>query len=138
MARVVAVAGALSDRQRLRILAALEGRECCVCQLVALLGLAVSTVSRHLSVLERAGLIQSRKEGRWVYYRRVARPGSEVVRGALGWALKAVAGDSCVQADRRALERILSQDPHGLCRRLCRGGVRGSGGARVQRPVRSP
>ncbi|MGE5483410.1 MAG: ArsR/SmtB family transcription factor [Ignavibacteriales bacterium] len=60
---------AAADRSRARILKLLEDDELCVCQVVAVLGLGQSTVSKHLSILREAGLIEDRKEGRWVFYR---------------------------------------------------------------------
>src|SRR5918998_910311 len=62
---------ALADPARLAIvnqLAAAE--ECCVCQLESL-GLAQPTVSHHLKILRRAGLVESERRGTWVYYRLV-------------------------------------------------------------------
>jgi ArsR family transcriptional regulator len=43
--------------------------ELCVCQLIKMLGLAPSTVSKHMSILRQARLVQARKEGKWMYYR---------------------------------------------------------------------
>jgi ArsR family transcriptional regulator len=60
---------ALSDRTRLRILHLLRGGELCVCDLVEVLGAPQPLVSRHLGYLRRAGLVQARKEGLWMYYR---------------------------------------------------------------------
>ena len=62
-------AKALAETGRLRVLSVLLDRqELCVCQITALLGLATATVSRHMSLLHAAGLVRSRKQGRWVYY----------------------------------------------------------------------
>ncbi|MEO0477913.1 MAG: metalloregulator ArsR/SmtB family transcription factor [Planctomycetota bacterium] len=61
---------ALADQGRLRILAALAGSELCVCHLVDLLDLDASTVSRHVSILRDAGLVETRKDGRWLHCRR--------------------------------------------------------------------
>ncbi len=60
---------ALSDPNRLRLVFALRHGERCVCQLIALLGLAPSTVSKHLAILQATGMIERSKKGRWVYYR---------------------------------------------------------------------
>ena len=60
---------ALADENRIRILMALRGRQLCVCQVTAFLDLAPSTTSKHLSILRQARLIESNKQGRWVYYR---------------------------------------------------------------------
>ncbi len=65
----IKVMKALSDPSRVKVVKALEVRELCVCELRAVIGLAQPTVSKHLKVLEEAGLVISRKEGQWVYYR---------------------------------------------------------------------
>ncbi len=59
---------ALSDETRLQILDRLEGGEHCVCELMDLLKSAQSRLSFHLKVLKQAGLIEDRREGRWMYY----------------------------------------------------------------------
>jgi ArsR family transcriptional regulator len=59
---------ALGDKNRLRIMKMLEARPMCVCEITAVLNLAPSTVSKHLSLLHEAALIEDRKEGRWVNY----------------------------------------------------------------------
>src|SRR5688500_13382861 len=60
---------AFSDRTRLRILRLLHSRELCVCELVDMLGVPQPTASRHLAYLRRVGLVQTRKDGLWHYYR---------------------------------------------------------------------
>lgn len=60
---------ALSDETRLRILALLTHGELCVCDLMAVLQLPQSTVSRHLAYLRNTDLIADRREGIWMYYR---------------------------------------------------------------------
>ncbi len=59
---------ALAHPVRVRILAMLRGGELCVCQLNAVIGLAPSTISAHLTDLKDAGLVAERKAGRWVHY----------------------------------------------------------------------
>lgn len=59
----------LAHPARLRILALLRDGDLCVCQINAVIGLAPSTVSEHLTELRRAGLLAERKDGRWVHYR---------------------------------------------------------------------
>lgn len=59
---------ALSDETRLKILAYLEAGELCVCELFGALKMPQSTVSHHLFLLQIAGLVRSRKQGRWVLY----------------------------------------------------------------------
>ncbi|HFQ90674.1 MAG TPA: ArsR family transcriptional regulator [Desulfobulbus sp.] len=68
MKECLRVMKALSDSSRLRILKMLEGRELCVCEIQALLALSQSTVSKHLKILEDAGLVDRRRDGQWVIY----------------------------------------------------------------------
>ena len=66
---LVETAKGLAHPARLRVLAMLAEGELCVCQMTAVLELAPSTVSQHLSVLSRGGLLADRKEGKLVFYR---------------------------------------------------------------------
>lgn len=69
---------ALADPSRLRIVLMLREREQCVCHLTEALNLSQGTVSHHMSVLKRVGLVNDRrddKDGRWVYYSLA--PGAE-------------------------------------------------------------
>lgn len=59
---------ALGDETRLRIIKLLSIREMCVCEIMVALGMTQPTTSHHLNILENAGLVTSRKEGRWVFY----------------------------------------------------------------------
>ncbi len=115
-ADVVTVARALGDPTRLRVLHALSRRELCVCQITELAGLAPSTVSRHMSLLQDAGLVESRKEGRWVYYRPPEEPKPHVA-GALSWALETFGMTEQAHRDDQMLQKILECDPEELCRR---------------------
>ncbi|CAG0973076.1 partial Arsenic resistance transcriptional regulator ArsR1, partial [Anaerolineae bacterium] len=105
MNETVAIAKALADRTRLRIIMALTGGELCVCQIVELCSLAPSTISKHLQLLAHAGLIASRKDGRWIYYRLAESGASGNVRGALKWVRDCFSGDSVISADRKKLEK---------------------------------
>ena len=59
---------ALSDPNRVRVLKLLERGELCVCEIQNLLGLAQSTVSKHMKLLEDAGLVERKREGTWILY----------------------------------------------------------------------
>ena len=61
---------ALADPIRLKVFKLLDVRELCVCEVMAAFNLTQPTASHHLNILERAGLIKSRKDGRWVFYKR--------------------------------------------------------------------
>jgi ArsR family transcriptional regulator, arsenate/arsenite/antimonite-responsive transcriptional repressor len=65
----IKVMKALSDSNRVKIIKILEQRSLCVCEIQAVLGLAQPTVSKHLKVLEEAGLVTFFKKGLWVNYR---------------------------------------------------------------------
>jgi len=62
---------ALSDETRLRILALLRDGELCVCELMSVLDLPQSTVSRHLAYLKNSGFVSDRRRGTWMHYRLI-------------------------------------------------------------------
>jgi ArsR family transcriptional regulator, arsenate/arsenite/antimonite-responsive transcriptional repressor len=67
---------ALADATRLRLLNLIADREICVCYLVEILSLSQPKISRHLAYLRRAGIVASRREGKWMHY-RLAMPMDE-------------------------------------------------------------
>ena len=81
---MLSITKALADEGRLKIILMLGKKELCVCHIVDGLALAPSTVSKHISILEAAGLIETSKVGRWVHCRLPGNPSPEV-RGALEW-----------------------------------------------------
>jgi len=111
---------ALADENRVRMLLALRGGELCVCQITELFGLAPSTVSKHLSILYQAGLAESRKDGRWMYYRLPGKEAPATVRRAIDWVAHSVNGEPRVAEDAARLKKILQMDPVDLCKRQCR------------------
>ena len=111
------VARALTDENRVRILMALRDREMCVCQVTAFLNLSPSTTSKHLSILKQARLIESRKKGKWVYYRLTGKgTASACVNHAISWAVACVKDAPAVREDARRIEAILERE-----RQLCLG-----------------
>ena len=111
---------ALADENRIRVLFALRNGELCACQVVEFLALAGSTVSKHLSLLYQAGLVQMRKDGRWIYYSLPDKGASTTVRSALKWVFQAAVELPRIAEDSRNLKRILQLDPVDLCRRQCK------------------
>lgn len=71
---ILSVCRGLADPTRLRLLARIGRQEVCVCDLQAEVRRDQPTVSRHLAMLRKCGLVTCRKEGRWCHYRRVALP----------------------------------------------------------------
>ena len=59
---------AIASPVRIRALQALRTREFCLCELTSLFGMAPSTLSKHMSLLLDAGLVKSRRDGKWTYY----------------------------------------------------------------------
>lgn len=115
LSQTVGMAKALGDETRLRIMAMLEGNELCACQIIEVFDLANSTISRHLSVLKQAGLIQSRKSGRWIFY--AWRQGeSDVLKNTQKWLSQITHQDPQIQKDRQRVAEILKIDPEELCR----------------------
>ncbi|HAM40468.1 MAG TPA: ArsR family transcriptional regulator [Candidatus Omnitrophica bacterium] len=94
---------AFADPTRLRILNLLRARQLCVCELIAVLKLPQSTVSRHLAYLKRAGLVDSWEEGARANY-RLAKPGGKLHQALLG-CVGTCLGDEVGQfkVDRQAL-----------------------------------
>jgi DNA-binding transcriptional ArsR family regulator len=112
---------ALADENRLRALFALRGGELCVCQLIALLELAPSTVSKHLSVLRSARLVDSRKEGRWMYYRLSTEFRSPSTGKILKLLFEDLERTDRLVEDRKRLKTVCGENMEVLCRRLfCR------------------
>ena len=108
---------ALADESRVRILLALAGRELCVCQIVELLGLAPSTVSKHMSILKQARLVDARKAGRWINYRLADEDPLPETEDVTALAIKLLSGDARIKQDAKKLKHILRMDPEELCRR---------------------
>jgi DNA-binding transcriptional ArsR family regulator len=120
MRRVLSVAKALSDESRLRALMALRDDELCLCQLIELLELAPSTVSKHMTILQEARLVERRKQGRWAFYRLAGRDAPPEVRGAIEWLRDSLRDSAEIHADAVEIERVRASDLEELaaCYRL--------------------
>lgn len=115
MDNVTALFKALSDRNRLRVIAALmRYDELCACQIIELMQVTGATVSRHMGVLIASGLVDSRKEGRWVYYRMRRQVAFTAL---LGWLEQQLAKDSDIARDATTLAEILACDPEEISRK---------------------
>ena len=99
---------ALADENRIRILLALNGQdELCVCQLIDMLQLAPSTVSKHLFILRNARLVLGRKQGRWMYSRLTTQEATSTVNDALTWVIQSVEDEPKIKRDRTNLTENL-------------------------------
>ena len=99
MKNFLKITKALSDDNRLRIIMAVKGHPLCLCHFSDILKLAPSTISKHLHMLEEAGLLESRQEGRWRYYRWPEQDAAPGVRNALEWVRNALEKDPRVIED---------------------------------------
>jgi DNA-binding transcriptional ArsR family regulator len=118
---LMAVTKALSDENRVRIMMFLSEDELCVCQIIELLGLAPSTVSKHLSILKQAELIDSRKKGRWIYYHLPEEGVPEIVTQAIEWLQASLDKDKQIQEDRKQLKKVQKKSLEELCQAYVNG-----------------
>ena len=110
---LVRIHKALAHPVRLRILAMLRSGPLCVCQMTAVLQLAASTVSAHLSDLRRSDLVLERKAGKWVEY-RLADDASNAALASIPWG--DLEKDTMVTQDRTLLKRLRKVPLDELCR----------------------
>jgi DNA-binding transcriptional ArsR family regulator len=90
---------------------AVRDGELCLCQLVHLLKLAPSTVSKHMTLLVQAGLLECRKEGRWRFYRLPGRQAPPIVKQALRWVASALDKESVIDDDDKKIRRTRNRGP---------------------------
>lgn len=89
---------ALADPTRLRLLNLMNGREVCVCYFVEILRQGQPKISRHLAYLRRAGIVEARREGKWMHY-RIERPDDTRAASILDATLKSFETDRNMKAD---------------------------------------
>jgi ArsR family transcriptional regulator len=89
---------ALADPTRLRLLNLMNGREVCVCYFVEILKQGQPKISRHLAYLRRAGIVEARREGKWMHY-RIEPPADPKAASILDATLKSFETDRNMQAD---------------------------------------
>jgi ArsR family transcriptional regulator, arsenate/arsenite/antimonite-responsive transcriptional repressor len=95
---------ALGDNTRLRLLNLMGEQEVCVCYFVEILGSPQPKISRHLAYLRSAGIVEARREGKWMHYRIVMPPhigAAQVLRQTLDWLKE----EKAMQADRTKLTK---------------------------------
>lgn len=103
---------ALADPNRLRILKMLEIKPLCVCEIQAVLGLAASTVSKHLSILRDAGFILEQKDKKWVIYSLSNFSQNELINHLLPLVQKYYPKDELLKQD---MEKVKKVDRKVLC-----------------------
>jgi ArsR family transcriptional regulator len=113
MKELVKVMKALADPGRIKIVKMLEVRELCVCEIHAALDLAQPTISKHLRILEEAGLVDKRKDGQFVIYFLSSfapnSPCASVLADVLAWAGRS-------PEIRDLLKRLVHIDRYAICK----------------------
>jgi arsenate reductase/ArsR family transcriptional regulator len=118
---------AAADPTRIRILKILEGGELCVCQVIAVLDLGQSTVSKHLFLLRAAGLIKDRRDRKWVHYSLDGKGGNPYAGQILRNLRKWLKDDPLVLKDRERAALARKIGPVAICERRMRLPGRGLG-----------
>ena len=95
---------AIADKNRLRIIKMLQNRSCCVCEITTVLNIATSTVSKHLSILKNAAIIEDMKEGKWVHYFLVKSSSNIFINALLPLLSFWLNNDEQIMADLKKLE----------------------------------
>lgn len=106
MKDVIKAFKAISDESRLRILGMLKEKTLCVCEIAEVLGLAQSTVSRHLKVLEDSGLVDRKKDGLWVEYSLSSTPPGSLPAKVLDLVHELLDDAPLVHQDREKAEHV--------------------------------
>lgn len=99
---------ALSDSNRLRILSMLSERDLCVCEINAVLNVSMSTISSHLKILRNAGLVTSKKDGRWIIYS--LDKSDEAVSELVSKSLDFIAAEAEILEDKEKLSKVTPEN----------------------------
>ena len=100
---------ALGDETRIRIVALLAHGELCVCHLESALGISQPNCSRQLGILKSAGIVDCRRDGRWIYY-RISEPGHASVNSVLDVLAKTFGAERRLRADHARLKKNCGPD----------------------------
>lgn len=106
MKDILSILKSLSDRNRLRTVSALMAHdELCACEITELLGVSGATVSKHLSILANAGIVTSRKEGRWIFF-KIAQKNKQL-KPVFKWLKHELKDDEDIINDFNVLKKII-------------------------------
>ena len=102
----VKVFKALSDPGRLRIVKMLEDRQLCMCEIREVLQLSNATVSKHLTLLRDAGLVEDSKDGKWVNFSLPAKPVNQFAGDMLKLLKKSLVDEETVTKDKKIAKHV--------------------------------
>jgi len=94
----------LGDGNRVRIICMLAVRDLCVCEINSVLNVSMSTISSHLKVLRNAGVVTSRKDGRWIIYRLCKE--DEMIKGLIDFCIENLSEEDVIIEDKKKLDDI--------------------------------
>lgn len=96
---------ALADKTRLRLLNLMRNEEICVCFFTEVLGESQPKISRHLAYLRNAGLVEARREGKWMHY-RISELKNKYVGGVLEEVLESLKNQEEMQKEREKYKQV--------------------------------
>lgn len=105
--KIVNVFKALSDETRLRIINILLKENLCVCEIMDILGMTQSRISRHLGILKQVELIEEERKGKWVIY-KIAKKNKDI----LSYVKHHTRNEQILDSDKKKTEETLKK---GLC-----------------------
>jgi ArsR family transcriptional regulator len=115
MKEIAIIFKALSDDTRLRVIKLLQERELCVCELMQVLDMSQPRISRHMSVLKNAGLVEDRREGKWVHYFLCNGTDNEDIKRILQSFSQMANDNQLVQEDKKKLKKALRLSEKKIC-----------------------
>ena len=118
MKKIANIFKALSDDTRLRMIKLLHERELCVCELMQVLDMSQPRISRHMSVLKNAGLVEDRREGKWVHYSLRKETQGKEIKILLDAMVVMANDDAIIKADKKNLKKATRlSESKGSCMR---------------------
>ena len=118
MKKIANIFKALSDDTRLRVVKLLQERELCVCELMQVLDMSQPRISRHMSVLKNAGLVEDRREGKWVHYSLRKETQGKEIKILLDAMVVMANDDAIIRADKKNLKKAIRlSEVKGSCMR---------------------
>jgi ArsR family transcriptional regulator, arsenate/arsenite/antimonite-responsive transcriptional repressor len=103
MDSLVRAARALSDPTRVRVLHMLMQRECCVCEVMDVLGISQVNASRYCNALKDAGFLDVRRDGRWRHYSISSQLNSPALKDMLHAVAESASSDPQLREDKSRL-----------------------------------
>lgn len=118
MRKILNITKALADENRIRALMMLQNGEMCVCNIIDMLNQAPSTVSKHMSILKQAELVETRRDGKWTYYRLADTNSNPAAKEIIRWLVANLEKDSFVAKDKVRFNTAASSQMEPCCKKM--------------------